>query len=91
MMEDEERIESTGSVQKSPGDEGIDVSSSPTNDNATITKAINSGGAEGQLASGAVRTLDGEVAWDEFARDAVNYQILLHKIDGLLDRLKLEA
>ena len=38
-----------------------------------------------------IRTLDGEIAGDEFAQDAVNYQILLGKIDGLLDRLTLDA
>jgi len=40
---------------------------------------------------GVVRTLDGEIAGDEFAADALNYQILLGKIDDLLDRLKLDA
>lgn len=40
---------------------------------------------------GVVRTLDGEVAGDEFAQDAINYQILLGKIDHLLDNLKLDA
>ena len=39
----------------------------------------------------AVRTLDGEAAEDEFASDAINYQILLGKIDAMLDRLKLDA
>lgn len=43
------------------------------------------------LQTGAVRTLDGELAGDEFAADAINYQLLLGKIDALLDRLKLEA
>jgi len=43
------------------------------------------------LASGAVRTLDGELAGDDFAAMAVDYQILLGKIDGLLERLKLDA
>ena len=38
-----------------------------------------------------VRTLDGEIAGDEFAQDAINYQILLGKIDRLLDNLKLDA
>jgi len=47
--------------------------------------------AESLLRSGAVRTLDGELAGDEFAADAVNYQILLGKIDALLERLKLDA
>ncbi|KAL9013682.1 MAG: hypothetical protein Q9173_001630 [Seirophora scorigena] len=40
---------------------------------------------------GSIRTLDGEIAGDEFAGDAINYQILLGKIDRLLDRLKLDA
>jgi len=40
---------------------------------------------------GILRTLDGEIAGDEFLSDAHNYQILLGKIDGLLDSLKLDA
>ncbi|KAM0700213.1 hypothetical protein Q7P35_011933 [Cladosporium inversicolor] len=40
---------------------------------------------------GIVRTLDGEIAGDEFAQDAMNYQILLGKIDQLLEELTLEA
>lgn len=39
----------------------------------------------------AVRTLDGQVAGDEFATDAINYQILLGRIDRLLERLELDA
>lgn len=39
----------------------------------------------------AVLTLNGEAAEDEFASDAINYQILLGKIDAMLDRLKLDA
>ncbi|KAF1989178.1 hypothetical protein K402DRAFT_350925 [Aulographum hederae CBS 113979] len=38
-----------------------------------------------------IRTLDGEVAGDEFVQDAMNYQILLGKIDTLLENLKLDA
>ncbi|KXJ94013.1 BTB/POZ domain-containing protein [Microdochium bolleyi] len=38
-----------------------------------------------------VRTLDGEVAADEFESDALNYQLLLQKIDIMLDKLKLDA
>ncbi|KAI0010432.1 hypothetical protein F4779DRAFT_577520 [Xylariaceae sp. FL0662B] len=41
--------------------------------------------------AGVVRTLDGELVEDEFASDAVNYQILLQKIDTMLDKLKLDA
>ena len=46
---------------------------------------------EEQFAVGAIRTLDGEIAGDEFAQDAVNYQILLGKIDRLLENLNLDA
>ena len=41
--------------------------------------------------SGAIRTLEGDIAGDELAADAQNYQILLGKIDKLLDELKLDA
>jgi ankyrin repeat and BTB/POZ domain-containing protein 1 len=41
--------------------------------------------------AGVVRTLDGEDVEDEFDEDAKNYQILLGKIDTLLDNLKLDA
>ncbi|ROW16465.1 hypothetical protein VPNG_02774 [Cytospora leucostoma] len=41
--------------------------------------------------TGVVRTLEGEVVEDEFDLDAMNYQILLGKIDTLLERLKLDA
>jgi hypothetical protein len=40
---------------------------------------------------GQIRTLDGEIVEDEFDADALNYQILLRKIDDLLERLKLDA
>ena len=46
---------------------------------------------EGQGADDAVLTLDGEMAEDEFVSDAINYQILLGKIDAMLERLKLDA
>jgi ankyrin repeat and BTB/POZ domain-containing protein 1 len=41
--------------------------------------------------NGEIRTLDGDIAGDEFAADAINYQVLLGKIDTLLERLKLDA
>ncbi|KAL2212762.1 hypothetical protein CC79DRAFT_1286342 [Sarocladium strictum] len=46
--------------------------------------------AEGEK-EGAVVTLDGAAAEDEFESDAMNYQILLGKIDEMLERLKLDA
>lgn len=41
--------------------------------------------------NGQIRTLDGDIAGDEFASDAINYQVLLRKIDALLERLGLDA
>ncbi|RDL41066.1 Uncharacterized protein BP5553_01045 [Venustampulla echinocandica] len=38
-----------------------------------------------------IKTLDGKMADDEFVADAINYQVLLRKIDDLLERLKLDA
>ena len=43
------------------------------------------------IVDGGLRTLDGELAEDEFDSDALNYQILLGKIDSLLERLGLDA
>jgi len=40
---------------------------------------------------GVIRTLNGDEIEDEFDQDAINYRILLGKIDQLLDRLKLDA
>lgn len=44
-----------------------------------------------EVKEGAVVTLDGAAAEDEFESDALNYQILLGKIDEMLERLKLDA
>ncbi|KAH7075733.1 hypothetical protein BKA63DRAFT_512256 [Paraphoma chrysanthemicola] len=46
---------------------------------------------EQQIATGVIRNLDGEEVGDEFAQDAMNYQILLGKIDTLLEKLNLDA
>jgi ankyrin repeat/BTB/POZ domain-containing protein 1 len=42
-------------------------------------------------AAGVIRNLDGEEVGDEFAQDAMNYQILMGKIDTLLEKLDLDA
>ena len=55
---------------------------------AVVENGDSKAGAEG---SGGVRTLDGDVVEDEFESDAVNYQILLGKIEKMLERLKLDA
>ncbi|KAH4305988.1 hypothetical protein HBH64_116170 [Parastagonospora nodorum] len=44
-----------------------------------------------QLTTGTIRTLDGEEVGDEFLQDAMNYQVLLGKIDALLEKLNLDA
>ena len=74
---------------KAHGDENIDSNLAPDEDIRNGNSSASDG--EGQPMNGAVRTLDGELAGDEFASDAVNYQILLKKIELLLDRLKLDA
>jgi len=67
-------------------DEGVDMSSPPRE--AQTQSDIP---ADGFMTEGVIRTLDGEIAGDEFEQDAMNYQILLGKIDALLEKLKLDA
>ena len=74
---------------KAHGDEGVDFNTALDENIGNVNGAT--ADLEAQLWNGAVRTLDGELAGDEFAGDAINYQILLGKIDALLDRLKLDA
>ncbi|KAI9754497.1 MAG: Nascent polypeptide-associated complex subunit beta [Chaenotheca gracillima] len=71
-------------VKPPEDDEGIDMSS-------RLSSQEDASLQPDQLLNGAVRTLDGEIAGDEFASDAINYQLLLGKIDSLLERLKLDA
>lgn len=56
-------------------------------DDTSPQKEAAGGGGGG----GGVKTLEGEVVEDEFDLDALNYQILLRKIDTMLERLKLDA
>ena len=83
-MMDEDQLENAGELpDESPKpDEAVDMSSPPN-------KALDP--ASDPFMSGEIRTLDGEVAGDEFAADAINYQVLLGKIDNLLEKLKLDA
>lgn len=69
-------------------DEGVYVGSMPNGDAVRGDVDFSS---EKLMSKGAIRTLDGEMAGDELEGDAINYQILLGKIDGLLERLKLDA
>ncbi|KAL9019667.1 MAG: hypothetical protein Q9185_003070 [Variospora sp. 1 TL-2023] len=67
----------------------VDIEGLPLTERALKTEE--SEGKRGITLDGTIRTLDGEVAGDEFAGDAINYQILLGKIEQLLDNLKLDA
>ncbi|GKT62632.1 BTB/POZ domain-containing protein [Colletotrichum tofieldiae] len=66
-------------------DEKDELVAAPKEAMPVVASAKDGEGDEG------VKTLGGEVAEDEFASDAINYQILLGKIDTMLDRLKLDA
>lgn len=61
--------------------------------NGTKTNGTTNGTTDGTTdgINGVVRTLDGELVDDEFSQDAINYQILLQKIDNMLEKLKLDA
>lgn len=85
MLDEELPAEATGDPKPEfEQDEGIDVHGA--------TPPKEAGGYAPDIETmGVVRTLDGEEIDDEFAQDAMNYQILLGKIDTLLDRLKLDA
>ena len=50
-----------------------------------------SGEARTSTVEGKIRTLDGEEVDDELEGEAMNYQILLGKIDRLLEKMKLDA
>jgi ankyrin repeat and BTB/POZ domain-containing protein 1 len=67
-------------------DEGIDIhgATPPKGENPELALDL-------EATAGVIRTLDGEEIDDEFAQDAMNYQILLGKIDRLLDQLRLDA
>ena len=75
-------------AEKIPVDEGIVITSPLTND--LHVEAINTPNAQIPQ-TGKIRTLDGEEVEDELEGEAMNYQILLGKIDLLLEKLKLDA
>jgi ankyrin repeat/BTB/POZ domain-containing protein 1 len=70
-------------------DEAIDMRAPQTEPKKTEATLVDP--ASNPFMNGEIRTLDGEIAGDEFAADAINYQVLLGKIDCLLERLKLDA
>lgn len=68
-------------------DEAVDAKSSSDG----VKQVAESDPALNPFLNGDIKTLDGEIAGDEFAADAINYQVLLRKIDKLLEKLKLDA
>lgn len=88
MMEEEATVSTEAEPNtdgKLPEDEGVDLG---IGEAARGHVEISS---ENMMNNGTIRTLDGEIAGDELELDSINYQILLGKIDGLLDVLKLDA
>ncbi|KAH0283229.1 hypothetical protein M436DRAFT_63282 [Aureobasidium namibiae CBS 147.97] len=93
------RMEDSGIEQMTDGTETLDPAALSGKDEVMFADdegvGVHSGSTPPQDAPDhntlVIRTLDGEIAGDEFAQDAINYQILLNKIDSLLDKLTLDA
>lgn len=93
------RMEESGLEQMTEGDQGeedeegtLDPACLSSEDQDHSSDKTHTATNMETFTEGAViRTLDGEMAGDEFAQDAMNYQILLGKIDTLLDSLTLDA
>lgn len=93
------RFEDTGLDEVMDGNGEISAQAAATIADAAATGnqangAVDHGpGAEGQAqdAVGPATVEGSDTDDDEFASDAINYQILLGKIDSMLDRLKLDA
>lgn len=94
-MMDENGNENGNENEEEKGDEnGVIDDVTPTNavkSSTVIDKNPTQSPDFDPMMNGQIRTLNGEIAGDEFAADAINYQTLLGKIDNLLERLKLDA
>ena len=82
---------STQSSRESQQLEAVDVKLEPMKDASAPASPEPLANKETLLDNGTFRTLNGEHAGDEMEQDAINYQILLDKIDILLERLRLDA
>lgn len=83
----DEMMDEQAAIKAAEKDLGLPVDALSLED----TKQEEAVPVEQQIAAGAIRTLDGEPVGDEFLQDAQNYQILLGKIDSLLEKLNLDA
>jgi hypothetical protein len=79
------------SEERNDANVGSLADSSAVMDKLASTEAGLAQEKDRSLQGGVTRTLNGDEIEDEFDQDAINYQILLGKIDQLLDRLKLDA
>ena len=90
MDEDAETVSQLNTDRKegTPEDEGVDIHSglTPPHEEQRLAPDL-----EHLETQGVVRTLDGEIAGDEFTQDAMNYQILLGKIERLMENLGLDG
>ncbi|RAK96921.1 ankyrin repeat and BTB/POZ domain protein [Aspergillus ibericus CBS 121593] len=87
MMEDATQpaagVETNGDVDKVT--EGVETMRLST-ERSTPGQAASKGAEQA-----VIRTLDGEIVVDEFDQDALNYQILMDKLDQILENLNLDA
>ena len=88
MMDEEASSASLNQKVIAPEDEGVDVHSgqTPPHDESGLAPDI-----EHLETQGIVRTLDGDIVGDEFAQDAMDYQILLGRIEQLMENLGLDG
>ncbi|KAI1433561.1 BTB/POZ domain-containing protein [Xylaria sp. CBS 124048] len=75
--------------QTMKGPDGLSQRSNTEGTAVTATQEVST--TDQEAVDGGVRTLDGVIVEDEFASDAINYQVLLQKIDTMLEKLKLDA
>lgn len=89
-------MDEDGEINAEPAQAISDAAKGPNEDEATVSVPMPGDPAQSTFASnpfrnGEIKTLDGDIAGDEFAADAINYQVLLEKVDRLLEKLKLDA
>ncbi|GKZ19291.1 hypothetical protein AbraIFM66951_005520 [Aspergillus brasiliensis] len=80
-----------GDIEKvTEGVETIQLAKENPENRTSVTVPLEQAAAKAQEQP-LIRTLDGEVAVDEFDQDAINYQILMEKLDRILENLNLDA
>ncbi|KAI3084232.1 hypothetical protein CBS147353_1783 [Aspergillus niger] len=80
-----------GDVEKvTEGVKKIQISEEGSADRTSVTVPSVQADAKAQEQP-LIHTLDGEIAVDEFDQDAINYQILMEKLDRILENLNLDA